>query len=229
MAALNLLKTVADRHKSAVFGYIRQKEAQLLLRNIPSMIAYLCLQFYFHGEYFEKCSDDLEISPDKKTVTKIQNGLTWNNLAYGKVWINSISNCIAKWKFKIDYLHRSTYWQHFVIYFLSKEHDPGHSAMYVRDPERPFYVICGNGCCYSHESMDSSQPIAKLDAFTINDEIILTLNTIQKTIWMQVNGRQNQCLFVNITSNEAIKYKVGIMLFDLKYSISLIDFDCVQY
>ena len=53
------------------------------------MICNLCILYYFHGEYFEKAGDDIQISNDKMTITKIRGGSGWNNTSYGKTWIDS--------------------------------------------------------------------------------------------------------------------------------------------
>ena len=62
MLTLKELKSIAKPPRYTAFGYIRDMEKQLKLSNVPIMINYLCLGYYFHGEYFEKCGDDLMIT-----------------------------------------------------------------------------------------------------------------------------------------------------------------------
>ena len=59
--------------------------------NIPVLIHYLILGYYFHGEYFEKAGDDLEISNDKMSVERVSvtEGKTYRNNVYCKKWIKS--------------------------------------------------------------------------------------------------------------------------------------------
>ena len=105
MSTLKLLKSVPNKSKHAVFGYIREMEQQLALSNIPVMINYLCLGYYFHGEYFEKAGDDLQILNDKMSVKRISEPIErikYMNTAYGKRWIQLNSGEIFKWKFRID-------------------------------------------------------------------------------------------------------------------------------
>ena len=64
-------------------------------------IIYLCILYYFHAEYFERCSKDIQISDDKMTITKIKNPDSWNRY-FAKLWIDSISECIVL-KFNHDF------------------------------------------------------------------------------------------------------------------------------
>ena len=109
-ACFKQLKSIKKDTRFTVFGYVRQNENKLSLYcNIPSMISYLCLSYYYHGEYFEKAGHDIQISNDKMTVTKVTQECNWDNAAYGKTWIDSSIDQIVKWKFKINTLERSIY------------------------------------------------------------------------------------------------------------------------
>ena len=104
-ACLKQVKSIKKETQFTVFGYVRQNENKMaLFCNIPSMICYLCLSYYYHGEYFEKAGDDLQISNDKMTITKVSNKVNWLNTAYGKTWIDSNIDQIAEWKFKMNKL-----------------------------------------------------------------------------------------------------------------------------
>ena len=54
MASLRELTKVNNKHKSILFGYVREKEKELSLANVPAMIFHFCLLHYSHSEYFEK-------------------------------------------------------------------------------------------------------------------------------------------------------------------------------
>ena len=105
MATLKALKLLPNNTKYTTFGYVRRMEKESFPLNIPAMITYLILKYYFHGEYFEKAGDDLEISDDKMSVTRITSPGSFNrfmNTAYGKTWINGNSDQIIRWRFKIE-------------------------------------------------------------------------------------------------------------------------------
>ena len=53
------------------------------------IVLFICLLYCYDGEYFEKTGDDIEISQDKMTVTKIMQTNNWNNTSYGYAWIDS--------------------------------------------------------------------------------------------------------------------------------------------
>ena len=92
--------------KHAVFCYLHSMEKELFLVNVPTIISYLILGYLFHGEYFEKAGDDLEISNDKMSVTRITKPspvfTAFMNTAYGKTWIPGNLNQTVRWRFKLD-------------------------------------------------------------------------------------------------------------------------------
>ena len=229
MATLKRLKFVNDRYKLTVFGYIHENEKILSVSNIPSMIGYLCLLYYFHGEYFEKSSNNIEKSNDKLTITRNRGSQNWNCFAFGKVWIDSMIKCVAKWKFKINYIDDdSSYFHraHIIIHLISKEGDFDR----VGDMKyAPYYKINGNGFVLKKEISDTfttNEMTLSVSKFRINDEIVLILDTVKGTISLKRNDEEIQCVFKNIDRNNKIRYKLAVLLYDVKYSITLTDFDC---
>ena len=96
---MKALKLLPNNTKYTIFGYVRRMEKESFPLNIPAMITYLILKYYFHGEYFEKAGDDLEISDDKMSVTRITSPGRLNrfmNTAYGKTWIDGNLNQIIR-------------------------------------------------------------------------------------------------------------------------------------
>ena len=100
MATLKLLKGVSKRCKFSVYGYIRLKQKELSLSNIPPLICHLCLQFYWIDECFDKCGFKAEISNDKMMVKALDNPDMKQNV-YGKFCIESLSGGVATWTFKL--------------------------------------------------------------------------------------------------------------------------------
>ena len=103
MATLKALQWIPPRPKDVTFGYVRQMQAELA---IPPIISYLILCYYCYVEYFEKAGDDLEISNNKCSITRITTPISNKaanlNTAYGKRWIKGDLNKIAKWSFIIE-------------------------------------------------------------------------------------------------------------------------------
>ena len=73
VTSLKLLKQANANIKSTIFGYMREHQ-DAVATNIPSMISYLCMAFYFIPEFFEKSQNEkwVEISHNKMMVTSIK-------------------------------------------------------------------------------------------------------------------------------------------------------------
>ena len=102
------LKLVDSRTKHLVFGFIRIAQSKLLnenkikiFLNIPPLISYICLLYYFIGDYFDVLGDSIELSKDKTVITKTESS-GWSNSNYGKICIDSQSNAIFKWYLKLN-------------------------------------------------------------------------------------------------------------------------------
>ena len=95
--------TPSKQTKYCVFGYVRENEITLSLTcTIPTVISYLCLCYFTHGEYFEKAGNDVSVSDNQMTITKMHQDCNWLNTVYGKVWTKSHIPQIIKWTLKID-------------------------------------------------------------------------------------------------------------------------------
>ena len=186
MTTLKRLKHVNDRYKLTVFGYIHGNEKQLSLSNVPTMIGYLSLSYYFHGEGFEKASNDINISNDKLTITRTAGPVTWNACAFGKVWVDSMINCVAKWTLKINYLHQDkSNWAHVIICLLSKDDESRASQICA-----PYYEIDGLGQMKKNETGGVNtylQGRLYCLRFKKNDEIELELDTGKGDIYLTKN------------------------------------------
>ena len=103
MALLKRIKSIDQKTKDLVLGWIREVEEQVKSRNISLMVSYVCLAHYYIPEYFDKArQDSFMISEDKRRITSITNWESEEHTIYMKHWIHSMSNKIAKWTFKIN-------------------------------------------------------------------------------------------------------------------------------
>ena len=107
VTSLKLLKEANANIQSTIFGYMRQHQDALAI-NIPSMISYLCMAFYFIPEFFEKSQNEewVQISQNKMTATNIKQLDKYRRHKYNPIfchqWIISTRNCICIWKFRIE-------------------------------------------------------------------------------------------------------------------------------
>ena len=227
MTPLKRLKNINNKYKYTVFGYIHQNEQELSLQIIPALIFYLSLLYYFHGECFDRCSENMEISHDKMTITrnsKLSTDNPWNNFAIGAISIDSMKKCLAKWRFKLKHIerHRPSYYAHFVFHLLSNK-DTFKMETLDSKPDPPYYQYNANGKSFSHKEWQWSTKYWTLEQ---NDEIILTLNTATRTFQYQKNNGQ-VVEINNIEQKIGLKYTLAVTMFDVKYSITLLDFDCI--
>ena len=64
---LKRLKALNIIEKLTVFGFVREMQNESSW-NIPMVIFYLCLSYFFEPECFEKCGKGMEISKDGLTL-----------------------------------------------------------------------------------------------------------------------------------------------------------------
>ena len=104
MAPLKELKAIPNKSKCVGFGYIHEMVKQLSISNVPEMINYLCLMYYFHGEFFEKAGNDLKICDEGMSIERVtRRGIVsglWRNTGYGTTWISKDSGRKV-WEFVI--------------------------------------------------------------------------------------------------------------------------------
>ena len=207
MATLKKLKQIDNRFKYAVFGYVRSMESQLSHYNVPVLISYVVLSYYFHGEYFAKYGDKVQLSNDRMTVTKIIDKSMWNkynNTTYGNIWIESNVNQIAKWKLKLS---SNNVW----ISILSKDDRINeHCLQSMDEPLYGFGTVVGGGYAFSYrEGSDGEcEQINTGSRFaSFHDNITLTLNTKDRTIsFKNVEDTETIIMFKNIKRRDDIRY-----------------------
>ena len=146
---MNQLKHIQDSIKYTVFGYVRSYEPTLKLidgnKQIPVLISYLCLTYYYHGESFIKSVDDIKISANKMSITKISSISRYNNTSYGTIWIPSIGKpVIAKWSLFINNINHehTTSVGNIWIAIVSKDNRPNSDCS--TDNDRPNYSFSNN-------------------------------------------------------------------------------------
>ena len=61
----------------------------------------MIILFFREDEIFDVIGDDIQLSGNKKIITKKQNNADWNNNCYGITVIPSISEITCKWNLSI--------------------------------------------------------------------------------------------------------------------------------
>ena len=108
---LSLLKQVPQRTQDCVFGFIRKAQKILPTNsayyNIPSLVSYLCINYYFQREYFDRIEDGLILN-ESKDVVSLECDLTDfpDVLAVGKYVIDLTydkpsTHYLYRWEFEV--------------------------------------------------------------------------------------------------------------------------------
>ena len=211
--------------KSIVIGYFRKEQKRLNLdTNIPPALILTILLYYYDGEYFTQCNDDLLICRDLRTIIKIRNNWwrPWANKAIGNIWISSISNKIAKWTFIINRTTGGLNTIYIGLISMDKHLNEEFFAYPIIDS--PIYTI-GNGytvCAYdSGHSNQINKPL-----FVVGYKFTIILDTKKSTICYQFDDdiTTKMCIFEDIVKAQSVKYKIAVCLKSQNASIRLIDF-----
>ena len=102
MSLISLKRDNCDqRTTDIVTGYIRQCQKLLsndnVYYNIPSLVTYLCLNFYWIREYFTDHGEMIQLNKDKNIAKQHKYG--YGNV-YGNITIDN-KPCIYIWTFKV--------------------------------------------------------------------------------------------------------------------------------
>ena len=99
--SLKKLKSIDKRTKYSVYGWIREKGKKLKIKAVPSIISAICILYFREEEIFNIISDNgIELSENKRMITKIGDDAKINNNNYGIIKVNSGSGLICRWDLK---------------------------------------------------------------------------------------------------------------------------------
>jgi len=219
MATKKARQLINTRSGHTVSGFFRQcADTHSLSTTIPVMLTYLCLYYYFHGEFFEKCGQDLQIQHSRMTITRIKNpkkgyGSKYSNTGYGKLWIPSDLNKIATWTLTMNNVQKKMF-----IGLVSQDSRQDEDFFVYKD--KPMYYISNKGHRDFHDSKYRRGNGPKPKKFKLGNKISLTLNTQKKTIMVN-----DVLIFEAIDTGNDIKYKIAVSITEKDDSITLIDFE----
>ena len=164
-------------------------------------------------------------------MKKILGKANYKNVAYGNLWIDSSIPCIAKWTLKINCIGKSEWpWRaNIFISLSSKEVEWEKDTSLKRAEGSIFYVLKGNDMLsYGQDDKGTIVVGQHRLKFRIDDQVILKLNTKEKTISVKVDNEDDKCIFDDVIQKKDIKYKLSIILHDSTYSVTLLDFDFMK-
>ena len=212
------LAKIDKRYKYAVYGWIREAEHQLQLINVPLMISSICLLYYYEEELFNILEKDIQISTDKKCITKIRNHRSWSNNSYGINTLDSDSDIVYQWDLKIMKSHSS-----YIHIGISSKIQPN---LYWRIDNTQCagsksYMVWEMGLSCCHSSVEWSKNGIEFGEGNIVS-IILDLSKAEMRI--ALDGEDKGVVFRNIDKGRDIKYRLAVSLYGQDDSVRILNF-----
>ena len=226
MTTLKALKSIPNNPKYTVFGYIQRMEKELCVVSLPTIISYLILGYYFHGEYFEKAGDDLKISNDKMSVIRINKPspifTAFMNTAYGKSWIPGNLNKIIQWRFKIESYgdanrtQSTVYVNKISIGIVSKDHRLNQDFGNMSDKPWKYFFIYGRRWDFRNGLLVTMI------------EYDLVFDTINWRLSIEKGDGVIVYKDLNSFPRDDTRYKLAISMTSKDAKLTLIDFDIAR-
>ena len=195
-----------------MYGWIREAEKELNIEFVPPLISALSILYYHQDEIFEYIADDVKVSQDKKSITKI-NECNWQNNSYGIIEISSMSNIICKWDLRITSLKDSANLIMGVssIQVLNDDFED-HSGIH--------YAIWDDG-----ELNDCGEWISRSLGTEIveGDQVSIILDLPKAQFRVSVNGGEDIMAFENIERKEKVKYKLMVSMYGPQTAVQILN------
>ena len=152
------------------------------------------------AEYFHIIGQNVIISNDKLTITKDK--YNWTNTTYGKLEIDSISNCICRWYLKFNKAQKGE-----IAIGISSSITKVKGQFYYDQLSINYAFWCFTGKIINPLSSSSSRQqwkrygISRISCKT-GDHIDIELNLYKKKIIFYVNGKNQGVAFNRIKIGE---------------------------
>ena len=226
MSSLKNIKSIKQRPKDLIFGYIRKSTQSITYTTIPTMINYLCLLYYYLlKDKFVKPDHMMEISSsDKNDDTKkdIVNAHICNEWlsVNGDIIINPMKNpnVIATWTVKVNARNCQ-------IGIHSSYENKLHSFGNANHPNYGWWASHADFGAMIQTKMNISY---NKDWFVCNDVIKMQLNVPEKKLVFFKNNRKTNIVFENIDLSSSYHLKVRIIPRIISASTHFINNDLTQ-
>ena len=170
-----------DRTKCIISGYLRQQFMNISI-DIPSILQYLMIAFYWIEEKFVECGDYLSIDEsERKVITRIRRD-EWVNSLWCTVYTNNTieanDESIIKYSWSFKYINKSSYRMSFGV--VSSKNKILNNIM--RTGAEKYHLVCLNGYVRNRRDKDeTNEKHYKFDAKGLKNEGILNLMLNIKT------------------------------------------------
>lgn len=207
MTSLDTLKKVfKTKDGKLVFGFIRMQSINL---NIPMLIYYLCLGYYYLKEYFAKCSNGITIENDRSTASYKNGFNSLDDLFETATCHYTATQNRCTWIFKINKCKDR-------MFICIKEDLNNENS--ANGFEFVSHGVVHNNGGGAHTDED---PIS----WTTNDEVVIVLDMNKQTISLGLNNQPLKTLIDGIWTDRG--YVLMCRLFDANDSVTLKHFSCI--
>ena len=225
MSSWKRAKTMEQRQKDLISGYVRESTKSISYTTIPIMINYICLLYYYITDKFIKCTTRIEISStNNKEASKasINEDIksSWRNIwenIHGNIIINPRDNpnLIATWIIKMNFRNEC------IIGIHGKYND---DASFATHGQSPHYGWWGpSGIMISHDVLSRG-----LDRFKSGDTVKMVLDVAKKQLKFYKNEQETNVACDNI--NLCGKYHLMIRVMHYRGgSCQIIRFNVKHY
>ena len=212
------LSKIDPRTKVGVYGWIRKAEKELRLTHIPSEISDICVLYYYQYEIFDVVSIQVKVSEDRRSIAKLSGG--WNNTNYGIMEIESNTNNIYCWDFKMKKLHS----YHVMIGIMDKKYMNA-DRYFLRDAKKVTYCQWGAG--YTFNTMKGKWPSQSLDRehlFQQGDKVSMRLDLSESKLTFVINDRVQINAYNDIPKSDEIQYKMFVTMWNRDICVEILNF-----
>ena len=213
---LKRLKQIDEQTHCLVNGYC--KSISSADENIPELLILICLAFYHQFECFDADvhGSMICINEDKDTMTHTadENGIGGHSQSvYGINIIDSMTEAIYGWKFKINYQYSSNN----ICIGIDEYQNKWINLCFSGESATNNYSLCGDGwsiwsgtACQWHQG-----------SYKTGDEVAMIFDLYDKTLSYKINNSKRFVVFENITTSQDIKYKMCVHVFAEDESVTL--------
>ena len=223
------IKYVDDLTFKLINGYLRRISNALL---IPNVIITICTLFYFIKEYFaimingyttdpNYTGDYILFDDDKLSASRMW---SCHGSIYGNICIDSLSDVICKWYFKIIPLHeKDSIWD---AMFVDIGIHGGKVMKHLIENNigATSFLTNGNGKILTNKRSIREKEVWYWKG---NDVLSIKLNMKDRNVEYFVNDESIGIFFRDIPIGDDIKYRLAICLDGVNVTVKLIDFQYV--
>ena len=206
------LNKIDDKTKLAVYGWFRQQEKSLKLRNIPSMITAICILYTHNDEVFEIINKNIKVSGNKKVISGSL-GCGWNNHNYGAIIIPSSSQNVYQWNLRINKFLGNVV----LSLGISSTITPNTGYQFHIDG---YYQIHDGGHKYTAKGPWTTY----CNKLKVNDKVTIHLDLTKSEIRFSINDNDQGIAYQNILKGEDIKYRLTVCIGEVGAEIEILDF-----